>query len=127
MIMGKLIIGDSMKRRYKKVENNNRFLIFIIILLLFFSYYEINNDFRFGGILRDILYTPLRKDNNDLYTFINKEVEKENKDLKNLLDIKESLTDFDYINASVIERNNSYWLNEITINKGLEDGISNMV
>lgn len=125
MIMGKLIIGDSMKRKYKKVENNNRFLIFIIILLLFFSYYEINNDFRFGGILRDILYTPLRKDNNDLYTFINKEVEKENKDLKNLLDIKESLTDFDYINASVIERNNSYWLNEITINKGLEDGISN--
>ena len=113
-----------MKKNNKKVKKNDKYLIVIILLLLFFSYYEINNDFRFGGILRDILYAPLRKNNNDLYTFINKEIEKENKDLKEMLDIKDSLTDFDLINASVVERNNTYWLNEITINKGLNDGIN---
>ena len=108
----------------KKInKSNNRNYIIIIILLLLFSYYEIKNDFRLGGALRDLLYAPIKRDNNDLSTFINIELKKETEELKSLLDIDYSLTDFDMINATIVERNNTYWLNEMTINKGEKDGI----
>lgn len=43
--------------------------------------------------------------------------------LKEELDIDYSLTDYEYLNASVISRNVGYWYNTITINKGIYNGI----
>ena len=43
--------------------------------------------------------------------------------LKKELDINYSLTDYDYLNATVVSRNVSYWYNTITINKGSSSGI----
>ena len=51
------------------------------------------------------------------------ELKKENKELKDLLELKSTLTDYDKINASVISRNSGYWYNKIIINKGKKDGI----
>ena len=51
------------------------------------------------------------------------ELEKELDDLKSLLNISESLTDFSIVNATVINRNSAYWNQELTINKGSNDGI----
>ena len=114
--MGRLIIGDFMKK------NNNRFILILIVLLLLFSYYEINNELRLGGILRDMIYIPFRTDNsNILFTLFNEEIKKENDELKSLLGISNSLTDFDVINSTIIERNNNYWLDELIINKGNND------
>lgn len=111
-------------KKHKRSDKNNRFCIFIIILLLLFSYYEITNDLRLGGVLRDILFKPVSKDNySDLYTLLNNEIKKENNELKSLLKIDYSLTDFNIVHATVIERNNNYWLNELVINKGNIDGI----
>ncbi len=44
--------------------------------------------------------------------------------LKELTDIKTVLSSYKNINATVIERNRSYWFNTITIDKGSDDGIT---
>ena len=43
--------------------------------------------------------------------------------LKEELDIDYILTDYDYLNATVISRNVSYWYNTITIDKGTYNGV----
>ena len=43
--------------------------------------------------------------------------------LKEELNIDYSLTDYEYLNASVISRNVGYWYNTITINKGTYNGV----
>lgn len=116
--MGKLILGDY-------VENKR--LIFLILFLLFFSFIEIRDDSRFGGLLRDIIYKPIVIENNRLIDSLNEELNNENKELKQLMNIS-SLTDFEIIYTSIVERNINYWLNELTINKGYVDGIrKNMI
>ena len=114
--MGRLIIGDNMKKK-------DKYLLVLIIFLLIFSYCEINSNFRIGGLIRDFIYFPFKKDKKDLFTLMNKEIEKENSELKNLLGIDYSNTDYEAINASVIERNSTYWLDELTINKGKDDKV----
>ena len=54
---------------------------------------------------------------------INIELLKENEELKKTLELNNTLSERSYINATVINRNISYWFNEITINKGSSDGI----
>ena len=116
--MGKLILGDY-------VENKR--LIFLILFLLFFSFIELRDDSRFGGLLRDIIYKPIVIENNRLIDSLNEELNNENKELKQLMNIS-SLTDFEIIYTSIVERNINYWLNELTINKGYVDGIrKNMI
>ena len=115
--MGKLLIGDFLMK-------NNKVYFIITFILLLFSYYEINGNIRVGGLIRDTLSFS-SNNNNNIYTFINKSYKEENIELKNMLKINYSLIDFDIINASVIERDKTYWLDEITINKGSRDGIEN--
>lgn len=43
--------------------------------------------------------------------------------LKKELDIDYTLTDYEYLNATVISRNVSYWYNTITIDKGTYNGV----
>lgn len=119
--MGKLIIGDFMSKKYK----NNYIYSIIIIILIVFSYYEIKSNVRVGGLFRDFFYTPLNKDNyKELYTLINEEIKKENNELKSLLEIDYSMTDYELINATIIDRSNIL-PNEFIINKGKDDGIDN--
>ena len=54
---------------------------------------------------------------------VNYEIQKENDELKALLNIKETLSEYDVIYATVVERNNFYWLNTLVINKGSMDGV----
>lgn len=114
----------------KRIDLKYRIILFIIgggivFSLLFFSFrYNWNISF----ILKDILYFPVNivvPDNNQQVTFTGRELElqKEVEDLKKLLGIKDVLTDFESINATVITRNVSYWNEELTINKGSSDNI----
>jgi rod shape-determining protein MreC len=95
----------------------------LICSLLFFSL-KYNWDFSF--IFRDIMYFPITiMSKNNAWNFENVDIEK-NKELENLkqiLEINNTLTDFKCINATVINRNTSYWHNELVINKGSRDGI----
>lgn len=69
----------------------------------------------------DILETSL-----DRVTSIeseNIELRRQLEALKEELNIDYSLTDYEYLNATVISRNVGYWYNTITINKGKYNGV----
>lgn len=53
----------------------------------------------------------------------NEELKKEIDDLKNELNIDKVLSDYDYLNATVISRNTNVWYNTLTIDKGSHNGI----
>ncbi|MDD2489938.1 MAG: rod shape-determining protein MreC [Bacilli bacterium] len=59
------------------------------------------------------LYDGLKKENNELIREIN--------GLKNLLNINNSYTEYDIVNATVINRNIGVWYNTLTIDKGSKD------
>ncbi|MEC2159960.1 rod shape-determining protein MreC [Virgibacillus halodenitrificans] len=53
------------------------------------------------------------------------EIKEENKELRNLLDLKESesLRDYEPIQATVMSRSPERWIEQVTINKGKQDGV----
>ncbi len=53
----------------------------------------------------------------------NNELKREIEKLKEELDIKHVLSDYEYLNATVINRNTLYWYNTLTIDKGSHNGI----
>ncbi|MGJ9457101.1 rod shape-determining protein MreC [Oceanobacillus sp. CF4.6] len=56
------------------------------------------------------------------------DMEEENEELRDLLGISESVRDYDPIQATVISRSPERWVEQVTINKGEQDGVqSNMV
>lgn len=54
---------------------------------------------------------------------LNTSLENEIKELKELLNLNSTHSTFDKVHATVISRNNIYWLNTLTIDKGTNDGI----
>jgi len=114
----------------KKKNIIYKIIIFVIsgggiLSLLFFSFkYNLNISF----ILRDILYFPITVMDFDKEYKLdldsqNLELKEELKSLKKLLDIQSSLTEFKIVNATVINRNTSYWNEELIIDKGSNAGI----
>lgn len=72
-------------------------------------------------------YESLKQEN---ISFQNKEnvileLQKENKELRELLSIENSILEYEEINAVVIHRSADYWLNTLVIDKGTENGIEN--
>lgn len=95
----------------------------IIVSLLFFSVkYNVDTTY----LLRDVFYFPIN-------LFVPKEkivledrcidLQEELTSLKELLKINATLSDFSIVSSTVINRNASYWNNELTINKGSRDNI----
>ncbi len=113
-----------MQKRRKKQKKDDKLLILLILFLLIFSYFEVTGDYRLGGILRDLLFNPTKViEPSNLLNSFNDDLLKENNELKEILKIDYSLKDFEIKYATVVERNNSFWLNELTINKGKSDGV----
>ena len=54
---------------------------------------------------------------------VNTSLEKEIQELKDVLDLNRTLTEYTPINATILSRNKSYWFNQIMIDKGFKDGI----
>ena len=54
---------------------------------------------------------------------INSSLEKEIEELKEVLELNKTLTEYEPINATILSRNKSYWFNTITIDKGQKNGI----
>lgn len=79
------------------------------------------------GELKDV-----KKENDILETSLDRieSIESENVELRRQIDklkkelnIEHTLTDYEYLNATVISRNIGYWYNTITIDKGTYNGI----
>ncbi len=87
--------------------------------------YRISNILSYPFIALKEKFTD--KKNKDItnveYLGLNEEILNENKELKKLLELNNSLSDREYINATIINRNVSIWLDEVTINKGINDGV----
>ncbi len=108
----------------------NKIIIFIVLVLAFFIglYFSINKKIPVSIYsLKDIIYKPFLDISNNKHDIvgdnINYELVDENNDLKYIAKVDSTLSGFKKINATVIERNTSYWLNSITINKGKSSDI----
>ena len=79
--------------------------------------------------LKDLIYSPVEVINSELELSDELEesiiegLKRDNEELLRLNKLTESLSNFNYIKATIIERNREYWFNSFTINKGKNDGI----
>lgn len=80
------------------------------------------NDLKDVQEVNDILETSI--DRIESIETENVELRRQLDALKSELNIDYTLSDYEYLNASVISRNVGYWFNTITINKGSYSGIS---
>ena len=61
---------------------------------------------------------------NEKYKVENEELKKQLSDMKELLNINDTIAEYTYLNANVINRNLDYWNDTLIINKGEHDGIT---
>lgn len=109
---------------FQKIIKNKYTYLAGVLLLLVLSYLTVMNRINIEKYFRDILFYPSKNIvSSEFLDSLNNELEEENKELKSLLNISNSLSDYDIIYAVVIERNNSYWTDSLTINKGENDNI----
>lgn len=108
--------------------------IIIVFLLYLISYvsitYNINLLYPYYFLKDIVLYPVLAQVENKDIALSNSfkdnlitSMQEEISELKSLTNIKTVLSDFNYINATIIERNRDYWFNTVTIDKGSVDGI----
>lgn len=128
-----------MKNKHKNILK--KVVIFIILLATLTISLKLNrNYFKVEATLKDylsvinkVLISPVEAiskeketDQSESYLIqknINASLEKEIQELKGLLNLNSTLTEYKTTNASVISRNSSYWFNSITIDKGSTSGI----
>lgn len=70
-------------------------------------------------------YTKLKEkvEKTDLYYAQIEELQKEVTELKSTLDLNATLSEYSYVNATVVNRNIGYWYNTLVIDKGSKNGI----
>lgn len=129
---------------YKHKKIHNKFLIFgicfLVVILLGISL-QLNRKTTFvENIFKDVSiffdkvvmypFTALNKEKNinqtESYIIqknVNSSLEKEIQELKDMLNLKQTLTEYKTENATILSRNKSYWFNTITIDKGKKDGL----
>ncbi len=115
-------------------------LIFGILLCLFISAQIDRKTGKVESVLKDVVvftekivmfpFTSLNKEKNKdqsesylIQKNVNNSLEKEIQELKDVLDLNRTLTEYDTINSTILSRNKSYWFNTITIDKGSTSGI----
>ena len=82
------------------------------------DYYNLRNVLKENKILKSNLdsYESVKTENEELRQEINR--------LKGELNIEHVLSDYDYLNATVVSRNATSWYNVLTIDKGSHNGIT---
>jgi len=109
--------------------------IFIVFLLYIVFYISINYNINLlypYYFLKDMIFYPVLAEvqNKDITLSSNfkdnviSSLQDEIERLKSLTNIQTVLSDFNYVNATIIERNREYWFNTVTIDKGSSDGIA---
>jgi len=119
------IIKD--KRNLNKVEQILKDSVLFVenIVLSPFRYItkEINEFINLKDVYKENEILKKNLDRYDLIYTQNQELKKQIEELKEITNIDYVLTDYEYLNAAVINRNLGYWYDTITINKGEKDGI----
>ena len=127
-----------MKKRQQK--RKKQIIMFLLVIILFsftiFSLVTERKIFLFETIGRDILLAPSSflvsqnysddtcKNVDQTLKLENEELQKEIKELKDMISLKNTLSDKVIVIANVIYRNLGYFYETITINRGSKDGIT---
>ncbi len=135
---------------YKKEKKRKKIWIILIVVigcffLLFYSLTSSRGQGPVESFLKDAAvliqkvvmfpFTALNaekgEDATESYTIqknINVHLEEEIEQLRKALDLNQTLTGYETVNATVISRNKSYWYQTLTIDKGKKEGLKeNMV
>ena len=133
-----------MYKNKKKKQMNLKVLIIVVAVVVIFglavSVYMSRSPFLGEGIIKDIVtvinkvvmypFTALNGEKNvdqsESYLIqknANASLEEEIQELKDVLSLNNTLTEYTPINATILSRNRSYWFNQIMIDKGSNDGI----
>lgn len=123
---------------YKKKKNKKKITIISIVLVLIIllcitflverKYNYIENFFKTIVYPINKLEVPVNSNYDQTksitnLTTENEELKEEIEVLKKQLDLKNTLTEYEIENATVLSRNKDYWFNTISIDKGKKDGI----
>lgn len=133
----------------KKKKRKKIIIVFCAIFISFFLlFYSLSSNRKIGvieGFFKDgavtiskIVMTPFTtlnkekgKDASKSYLIqknINVHLEEEIEQLRDTLALNQTLTGYEIVNATVVNRNKSYWYQTLTIDKGKADGLGeNMV
>lgn len=119
------IIKD--KRNLSKPEQILKDSIIFVENIVLWPFKYIGNEISELINLKDVYKeNQILKSNLERYDLIytqNNELKKEIKALKEEMNIDYMLTEYEYLKATVVNRNVGYWYDTITINKGSNDGI----
>ena len=111
-----------MKKRKKYNKIYKLLFIFSIIFIVIIIYFYNDNILVLKELSTSIFNLKedkyKSKENNEI-----NELKKEIKELKEINNINKSNIEYNYVDASIIKRNNSYWNEYITINVGKKQGI----
>lgn len=130
---------------YKKKKNKHKLMIIFVsciaIFILLFVSLTLNRNYTIvESIGKDIVtvvnkvimypFTALNQSKGEdlsksyvIQKNVNASLENEIQELKKALELKETLTEYDTVTATVLSRNKSYWFNTVTIDKGKKEGI----
>lgn len=119
------------KRRKKIFIITTISIITLVLSIIFSSYTNLVENIGKSitlGINKLIFYptTVSKVDQSESYLIqknVNESLEKEIQELKDILDLNQTLTEYKAENATVLSRNKSYWFNTLTIDKGKNSGI----
>ena len=127
IVLGILSFVLKKKEKLNIVESFLKDTIVSVENVIFYPFRYVVNFFDEYKDLRNI-----KKEYDILTTSLNRiesieteniELRKQLESLQKELNIDYSLTDYEYLNATVISRNIGYWFNTITINKGSSNGV----
>lgn len=130
---------------YKKSKDNKKRLITILTIVLVIILICLSLNFSrkvtffedslksISNLFNEILFSPIKLFNSEknvdqsesylIQKNVNESLEKELQELKGLLELNRTLTEYETVNATILSRNRAYWFNNITIDKGRKDGI----
>ena len=130
---------------YKRKKNKHKFIIAfiscVVIFILLFLSFTLNRDYTVvEDVVKDVSmffnkvimypFTTLNKSKDQdlsksyvIQKNVNASLENEIQELKDALELKKTLTEYDTVTATVLSRNKSYCFNTVTIDKGKKNGI----
>ena len=118
----------KVKKKGKKVKKNikNLLISLFIFFLFILSYIEVKNIFNLNIMMRDFFYGKYYSiSDNNISITLNEEMKETLDELKKMLEIKNTLSEFEMTYAVAIQRNSINYMNSFIINKGSLDGIEN--
>ena len=107
-----IVISFSLSRRYTFIESFFKDISIVVEKIVMYPFTALNKEGK-----SDFSKSYVIQKN------VNEALEKEIQELKDSLELKKTLTEYDTETSTVLSRNKSYWFNTLAIDKGEKSGI----